>query len=166
MIWIMLATLAVVFVVGFRLLTARARHAAQALSKRLNVPPVHVESLLSLMGKNAGQEFTDYIAQDDEHHLHTAAVVLLVWQVFIVDSSEENLLRWHGILRKAGFPTGITRQQSLLALGFLRELDPESSELHAFRQHYNDYFAAEMGQTLTMEADHAPVSLSDYRRRD
>ncbi|WP_312664724.1 DUF1198 family protein, partial [Pantoea sp. CTOTU49201] len=61
MIWLILATLAVVFVVGFQLLTASSRHAVQALNKRLQLPPVHIESMLSLMGKEAAKEFTDYI---------------------------------------------------------------------------------------------------------
>ncbi|MCE0527032.1 DUF1198 domain-containing protein, partial [Escherichia coli] len=38
MIWIMLATLAVVFVVGFRVLTSGARKAIRRLSDRMNAP--------------------------------------------------------------------------------------------------------------------------------
>ena len=44
MIWIMLATLAVVFVVGFRVLTSGARKAIRRLSDRLNIDVVPVES--------------------------------------------------------------------------------------------------------------------------
>ncbi|SPW42292.1 Protein of uncharacterised function (DUF1198) [Escherichia coli] len=40
MIWIMLATLAVVFVVGFRVLTSGARKAIRRLSDRLNIDVV------------------------------------------------------------------------------------------------------------------------------
>ena len=42
MIWIMLATLAVVFVVGFRVLTSGARKASRRLSDRLNIDVVPV----------------------------------------------------------------------------------------------------------------------------
>ena len=46
MIWIMLATLAVVFVVGFRVLTSGARKAIRRLSDRLNIDVVPVESMV------------------------------------------------------------------------------------------------------------------------
>ncbi|SFN35828.1 Protein of unknown function [Izhakiella capsodis] len=140
MIWLMLTTLVVVFIIGFRLLTAASRHSAQTLSKRLNIQPVYVESLLSLMGKQAAQEFTDYIARDSEESMRNAAVVLLIWQVFIVDSSEENQLRWRYTLRNAAIPADISRQQMLLALGFLRQLEPDSREMNAFREAYNAHF--------------------------
>ncbi len=57
MIWIMLATLAVVFVVGFRVLTSGARKAIRRLSDRLNIDVVPVESMVDQMGKSAGDEF-------------------------------------------------------------------------------------------------------------
>lgn len=166
MIWLMLATLAIVFVVGFQLLTARSRHAAQALNKRLGLPPVHIESMLSLMGKEAAKEFTDYIAGDNEAHLQNGAMVLLIWQVLIVDGSEANTLRWHGILSKAGFSALISRQQLLLALGFLRQLEPDSQELHALREQYNARFT-QQGIELEGESAEASnlVSLSDWRQR-
>lgn len=50
MIWIMLATLAVVFVVGFRVLTSGARKAIRRLSDRLNIDVVPVESMVDQMG--------------------------------------------------------------------------------------------------------------------
>ncbi|STL75912.1 Protein of uncharacterised function (DUF1198) [Escherichia coli] len=49
MIWIMLATLAVVFVVGFRVLTSGARKAIRRLSDRLNIDVVPVESMVDQM---------------------------------------------------------------------------------------------------------------------
>ncbi|RJX83921.1 DUF1198 family protein, partial [Escherichia coli] len=60
MIWIMLATLAVVFVVGFRVLTSGARKRF-ALSDRLNIDVVPVESMVDQMGKSAGDEFLRYL---------------------------------------------------------------------------------------------------------
>lgn len=61
MIWIMLATLAVVFVVGFRVLTSGARKAIRRLSDRLNIDVVPVESMVDQMGKSAGDEFLRYL---------------------------------------------------------------------------------------------------------
>lgn len=71
MIWIMLATLAVVFVVGFRVLTSGARKAIRRLSDRLNIDVVPVESMVDQMGKSAGDEFLRYLHRPDESHLQT-----------------------------------------------------------------------------------------------
>lgn len=89
MIWIMLATLAVVFVVGFRVLTSGARKAIRRLSDRLNIDVVPVESMVDQMGKSAGDEFLRYLHRPDESHLQNAAQVLLIWQIVIVDGSEQ-----------------------------------------------------------------------------
>ena len=166
MIWLILATLAVVFVVGFQLLTANSRHAVQALNKRLQLPPVHIESMLSLMGKEAAKEFTDYIAGNNDAHLQNGAAVLLIWQVLIVDGSDENMVRWHGILSRAGFSPLISRQQLLLALGFLRQLEPDSQELGLLREQYNARFTPQ-GIELEGETGEGSnlVSLSDWRKR-
>ncbi|KGD84540.1 uncharacterized protein DUF1198 [Pantoea sp. PNA 14-12] len=164
MIWLIIATLVVVFVIGFQLLTAGSRHAAQALSKRLQLPPVHIESMLSLMGKEAAKEFTDYISGDNEAHLNNGAAVLVIWQVLIVDGSDENLWRWHGALSRAGFTATISRQQLLLALGFLRQLEPDSHELNALREQYNTRVTQ---QGVELEGETAEVnnlvSLSAWR---
>ena len=101
MIWIMLATLAVVFVVGFRVLTSGARKAIRRLSDRLNIDVVPVESMVDQMGKSAGDEFLRYLHRPDESHLQNAAQVLLIWQIVIVDGSEQNLLQSHRLLQKA-----------------------------------------------------------------
>ena len=93
MIWIMLATLAVVFVVGFRVLTSGARKAIRRLSDRLNIDVVPVESMVDQMGKSAGDEFLRYLHRPDESHLQNAAQVLLIWQIVIVDGSEQNFTK-------------------------------------------------------------------------
>ena len=115
MIWLMLATLVVVFIIGFRVLNSDARRASQALTKRLNIEPVYVESMLSQMGKTAGGEFIQYLLQDSESHMGNAAGVLLIYQTFIVDESEES---------------------------FLRELEPDPNEMASYRLRYNARFTA------------------------
>ena len=92
MIWIMLATLAVVFVVGFRVLTSGARKAIRRLSDRLNIDVVPVESMVDQMGKSAGDEFLRYLHRPDESHLQNAAQVLLIWQIVIVDGYKKPVL--------------------------------------------------------------------------
>ena len=145
MIWIMLATLAVVFVVGFRVLTSGARKAIRRLSDRLKIDVVPVESMVDQMGKSAGDEFLRYLHRPDESHLQNAAQVLLIWQVCIVDGSEENLHAWHRMLRKARLAAPITDAQIRLALGFMREMEPDPQELNAFQLRYNQLFLPEEG---------------------
>lgn len=140
MIWIMLATLAVVFVVGFRVLTSGARKAIRRLSDRLNIDVIPVESMVDQMGKSAGDEFLRYLHRPDESHLQNAAQVLLIWQIVIVDGSEQNLLQWHRILQKARLAAPITDAQVRLALGFLRETEPEMQDINAFQMRYNAFF--------------------------
>lgn len=51
MIWLGLATLIVVFVVGFRVLTSDSRRAIRRLSERLGITPVPLESMIDQLGK-------------------------------------------------------------------------------------------------------------------
>ena len=107
MVWIMLATLAVVFVVGFRVLTSDSRRAIKRLSERLGITPMPVESMIDQFGKN----------------LHA----------------------WHRMLRKARLAAPITDAQIRLALGFMREMEPDPQELNAFQLRYNQLFLPEEG---------------------
>ncbi|HCW0180112.1 TPA: DUF1198 family protein [Citrobacter freundii] len=145
MIWIMLTTLVVVFVVGFRVLTSGSRRAIRRLSERLNIDVVPVESMIDQMGKVQGEAFLQYLHRPDESHLQNAAQVLLIWQIVIVDSSEPNLLQWHRWLQKARLAAPITDAQVRLALGFLREMEPDMLELNAFQMRYNAFFQPEDG---------------------
>ncbi|WP_213990356.1 DUF1198 family protein [Sodalis sp. dw_96] len=142
MIWLILATLVVVFLIGFRIVNSDSRRASQALTKRLNIEPVYVESMISQMGKTAGGEFVSYLLQNSEAHIGNAAGVLLIYQTCIVDESEESLVFWHSVLGKARLPTELTHKHVRLALSFLRELEPEANEFAAFRQRYNARFTA------------------------
>ncbi|WNN45443.1 DUF1198 family protein [Winslowiella toletana] len=160
MIWLMLVTLVLVFIIGFRVLNSQSRRATKALSKRLNLDPVYVESLVSLMGKPAGDEFVDYLSRDNESHFANAASVLFIYQVFIVDESDESLMFWRGVLRKAYLPTTLSSEHVRLALGFLRETEPDAQEMHAFRLRYNARFAP--AETFT-EAEHGNVYSIDSR---
>lgn len=145
MVWIMLATLAVVFVVGFRVLTSDSRRAIKRLSERLGITLMPVESMIDQFGKTPGNEFIRYLERPDEAHLLNAAQVLLIWQVCIVDASEENLHTWHRMLRKARLAAPITDAQIRLALGFMREIEPDPQEFNAFQLRYNQLFLPEEG---------------------
>ena len=145
MIWIGLATLVVVFVVGFRVLTSDSRRAIRRLSERLGITPVPLESMIDQLGKTAGNEYLRYLERPNEAHLQNAAQVLLIWQVAIVDASEKNLHYWYRLMQKARLAAPITEAQIRLAQGFLRELDPDMSDLHNLQQRYNDLFLPEDG---------------------
>lgn len=141
MIWLMLVTLIVVFIIGFRVLNSRTRRATRALTKRLNLDPVYVESLISQMGKAPGEAFIDYIARENEAHLANAASVLFIYQVFILDESDESIAFWRGVLRKAYLPVELSSEHIRLALSFLSEMEPDAQEMHEFRLRYNARFA-------------------------
>lgn len=145
MIWIMLATLAVVFVVGFRVLTSGSRRAIRRLSERLGIDVVPVESMTDQMGKAQEEAFLQYLHRPDESHLQNAAQVLLIWQIVIVDGSEQNLLQWHRLLQKARLAAPVTDAQLRLAMGFLREMEPDMQEMNAFQMRYNAFFQPEDG---------------------
>ena len=145
MVWIMLATLIVVFIVGFRILTSGPRRAIRRLSERLAITPEPVESMIDQLGKAQGEEYLRYLERPNEAHLQNAAQVLLIWQVCIVDGSEQTLVRWHRLLQKARLAAPITDAQIRLAMSFMRELEPDFNELNAFQHRYNALFHEENG---------------------
>ena len=145
MVWIMLATLIVVFIVGFRILTSGPRRAIRRLSERLAITPEPVESMIDQLGKAQGEEYLRYLERPNEAHVQNAAQVLLIWQVCIVDGSEQTLVRWHRLLQKARLAAPITDAQIRLAMSFMRELEPDFNELNAFQHRYNALFHEENG---------------------
>ncbi len=80
----------------------------------------------------------------NEAHLQNAAQVLLIWQVAIVDASEKPALLVSPDAKSA-FSGADHRGADPLAQGFLRELDPDMSDLHNLQQRYNDLFLPEDG---------------------
>lgn len=145
MIWLILVTFVVVFIVGFRVLTSDSRRAIRRLSERLNIDVLPVESMIDQMGKTAGEEYLDYLHRPDESHLQNAAQVLLIWQIVVIDDSEMNLVQWHRVLQKARLAAPITDAQVRLALSFLRELDLDIQEVNAVQRRYNEFFQPQEG---------------------
>lgn len=112
MIWLGLATLIVVFVVGFRVLTSDSRRAIRRLSERLGITPVPLESMIDQLGKTAGNEYLRYLERPNEAHLQNAAQVLLIWQVAIVDGSEQNLHYWYRLMKSPASRRRLPKRKS------------------------------------------------------
>ena len=108
MVWIMLATLAVVFVVGFRVLTSDSRRAIKRLSERLGITPMPVESMIDQLGKTPGNEFIRYLERPDEAHLQNAAQVLLIWLLLRKQKANRLLRR-----KKSGYRLLKCRRKSV-----------------------------------------------------
>lgn len=140
-----MATLIVVFIVGFRVLTSGTRRAIRRLSDRSGIGLVTVESMLDQMGKQPSDEFLQYLHRPEESHIQNAAQVLLIWQGVMMDGSQQNIQQWHRVLKKARLAAPITDAQLRLALGFLREMDIEMQEMRDFQVRYNNLFEPEDG---------------------
>lgn len=162
MIWLILATFVVVFIVGFRVLTSDTRRAIRRLSERLNIDVVPIESMIDQMGKTAGGEFLQYLHRPDESHLQNAAQVLLIWQMVIVDGGDQNLQRWHRLLQKARLAAPITDTQVRLALGFLREMEPVCRRSTRFNCAITPFFSRKRVSTGCIDTLHYLVN----KRRD
>ncbi len=59
--------------------------------------------------------------------------------------AKKTLHYWYRLMQKARLAAPITEAQIRLAQGFLRELDPDVSDLHNLQQRYNDLFLPEDG---------------------
>lgn len=94
--------------------------------------------------------------------MQNAAQVLLIWQMVIVDGGDQNLQRWHRLLQKARLAAPITDTQVRLALGFLREMEPDMQEINAFQLRYNAFFSQKRVSTGCIDTLHYLVN----KRRD
>lgn len=163
MIWLMLITLVVVFIFGFRVLSASDRRVVQAITKRLNIDPVYVESMMLNMGKQESDTFVRYVHRGGEVHMANAAAVLLIYQTFIIEGTDNNLIFWHNILRKAMLPGSLSVEHIRLALSFFRELAPDSHEMREFRHYYNARFVD--AHSANEESDSNVVPINRYLNR-
>ena len=73
--------------------------------------------------------------------------MLLIWQVAIVDASEKTCITGKTASpdAKSAFSGADYRRADPPGARFLRELDPDVSDLHNLQQRYNDLFLPEDG---------------------
>lgn len=140
MIWIMLATLAVVFVIGFRVLTSGARKAIRRLSDRLNIDVVPVESMVDQMGKSAVTNFYVICIVRMSRTCKTPRRCCSSGKLSLSMVANRTCCNGIGFYKKPALPLPITDAQVRLALGFLRETEPEMQDINAFQMRYNAFF--------------------------
>jgi hypothetical protein len=93
--------------------TSDSRRAIRRLSERLAITPVPLESMIDQLGKTAGNEYLHYLERPNEAHLQNAAQVLLIWQVGIVDSGEQNLHYWYRLMQKPAWLRRLPMRRSV-----------------------------------------------------
>ena len=140
MIWIMLAAIVVVFIVGYWFMTADTRKANASLASLLKIKPVYIDSMLLEMGKRQSQMFIRSISGGYAEEIRKAAYVVFIYQTFIKDASEENIIRWRNILVRAHLPPQLSSEHAEQALFYFAELDIEPFELAQFRRDYNQTY--------------------------
>ncbi|RJT50119.1 DUF1198 domain-containing protein [Rahnella variigena] len=140
MIWIMLAAIVVVFIVGYWFMTADTRKANASLASLLKIKPVYIDSMLLEMGKRQSQMFIRSISGGYAEEIRKAAYVVFIYQTFIKDASEENIIRWRNILVRAHLSPQLSSEHAELALFYFAELDIEPFELAQFRRNYNETY--------------------------
>jgi len=78
MIWIMLAAIVVVFIVGYWFMTADTRKANDSLASLLKIKPVYIDSMLLEMGKRQSQMFIRSISGGYAEEIRKAAYVVFI----------------------------------------------------------------------------------------
>ena len=137
MIWIMLAAIVVVFIVGYWFMTADTQKANDSLASLLKIKPVYIDSMLLEMSKRQSQMFIRSISGGYAEEIRKAAYVVFIHQTFIKDPSAENMVRWRNILVRAHLPPQLSREHAERALFSFAELDIEHCELAQVRRDYN-----------------------------
>jgi uncharacterized membrane protein len=136
----MLAAIVVVFIVGYWFMTADTRKANASLASLLKIKPVYIDSMLLEMGKRQSQMFIRSISGGYAEEIRKAAYVVFIYQTFIKDPSEENIVRWRNILVRAHLSPQLSSEHAELALFYFAELDIEPFELAQFRRNYNETY--------------------------
>ncbi|MCC3702050.1 DUF1198 domain-containing protein [Rouxiella badensis] len=140
MIWIMIAALVVVFVVGYWFMTADTRKANDSLASLLKIKPVYIDSMLLEMGKRQSAMFIRSISGGYAEEIRKAAYIVFIYHTFIKDASDENIAHWRNVLVRAHLDPVLTSEHAELALFYFSELDIEPFELAQFRRSYNETF--------------------------
>ena len=77
-----------------------------------------------------------------------AAYLIFIYQTFIKDPSDKNIIQWRNILIYNHIPTILTTEHTNSALFYFAELDLDAFELAQFRRRYNLQFNQETDAVL------------------
>jgi len=143
MIWIMIAAIVVVFVIGYWFMTADTRKANDSLAALLKIKPAYIDSMLLEMGERQSRMFIRSISGGYAEEIRKAAYIVFIFQTFIKDDSAENIARWRQILIRAHLDPELSSEHAELALFYFAELDLEPFELGQFRRQYNETYNTE-----------------------
>ncbi|MDN0123419.1 DUF1198 domain-containing protein [Yersinia aleksiciae] len=148
MTWIIIAVLIVVFIVGYRVLTSDTRKAVDTLANLLKIKPIYIESMLQEMGQRQTQMFIRSTSNGYAEDVRKAAYLIFIYQTFIKDPSDENVMQWRNTLVRAHISPMLTTEHTEAALFYFAELDLDAFELAQFRRHYNLHFNQEADAVL------------------
>jgi hypothetical protein len=148
MTWIIIAVLIVVFIVGYRVLTSDTRKAVDTLANLLKIKPIYIESMLQEMGPRQTQMFIRSTNDAYVEDVRKAAYLIFIYQTFIKDPSDKNIIQWRNILIYNHIPTILTTEHTNSALFYFAELDLDAFELAQFRRRYNLQFNQETDAVL------------------
>ncbi|CNI19539.1 Protein of uncharacterised function (DUF1198) [Yersinia aldovae] len=148
MTWIIIAVLIVVFIVGYRVLTSDTRKAVDTLANLLKIKPIYIESMLQEMGQRQTQMFIRSTSNGYAEDVRKAAYLIFIYQTFIKDASDENIIQWRNILLRSHISPELTAEHTDSALFYFAELDLDAFELAQFRRNYNSQFNQEVDAVL------------------
>ncbi|CND11667.1 Protein of uncharacterised function (DUF1198) [Yersinia frederiksenii] len=148
MTWIIIAVLIVVFIVGYRVLTSDTRKAVDTLANLLKIKPIYIESMLQEMGQRQTQMFIRSTSNGYAEDVRKAAYLVFIYQTFIKDPSDENVMQWRNTLIRSHISPMLTAEHTEAALFYFAELDLDAFELAQFRRNYNLQFNQEADAVL------------------
>ncbi|AIN18994.1 MULTISPECIES: DUF1198 domain-containing protein [Yersinia] len=148
MTWIIIAVLIVVFIVGYRVMTSDTRKAVDTLANLLKIKPIYIESMLQEMGQRQTQMFIRSTSNGYAEDVRKAAYLVFIYQTFIKDPSDENVMQWRNTLVRSHISPMLTAEHTEAALFYFAELDLDAFELAQFRRNYNLQFNQEADAVL------------------
>lgn len=143
MIWIIIAALSVVFIIGYRVLTSDTRKAIDSLAHLLKVKPMLIESMIQEMGGRHSQSFIRMLNNGYTEEMHQAAYLFFIYLTFIKQADDQQISLWRDMLLRAGLSPELHAEPTEAALFYFAELDIDAFELAQFRRAYNARFNGE-----------------------
>lgn len=144
MIWLILAVLVIVFIIGYLILNSDTRKAMRSMATLLKISPLSIELMLQEMGNRQSQALVQLINEGYSEQIKKAAYLIFIYQTFIKDPSDANIALWHTMLLRAHLSPQLNAEHTEAALFYFSEFDLDAFELAQFRRNYNHYYNQDM----------------------